>query len=436
MAAPLRVTIVGGGLGGALMACSLGHAGHEVTLLEKRPDPRVKGFEGGRSINLALSVRGLTAMGKVGLAEKILAMALPMRGRTMHRPGAAATFQPYSSNPEDAIYSVSRGELNLALLEAAAECQSVTLEFDQTVTSVSIKTGEVTTAEKTVSSDLIIGADGAASVVRVALADAGMITTSTEFLDAGYKELSMPPGADGGFQLPNDTLHIWPRGGSMMIALPNLDGSFTCTLFWPRDGEGSFGALATGEAAESFIATHYPDVPQLIPDLAAQYDANPTGLLGTVRCSAYHGVGRVVLLGDAAHAIVPFFGQGMNAAFEDCRLMMGLLETSATASEAIEAFSGQRLGDCDAIADMALTNFIEMRDHVASPLFLLRRRWGRILHRLLPGLFTPLYEMVSFSNVPYAEALARSRRATLIGRVIAWSLIVILMAVGYFLVLG
>ena len=342
-----RVTIVGGGLAGALMACYLGEAGHEVSVYERRPDPRAKGYIGGRSINLALSARGIKGLAGVGLAEKVLESALPMRGRMMHSRAGETAFQAYSKNKSDAINSISRGGLNLILLEAAAKHPNVSLHFDHRCLDVDLEAPAAVFEHEVkeedgsrsgdgegkkpriqivrVESDLVIGADGAFSAVRGKMQKQDRFDYSQSYLEHGYKELHIPPASSGGvahggamFAMAPHALHIWPRGGSMMIALPNPDGSFTCTLFWPFEGRHSFAALRTPEQVERFFNEEYPDAVPLMPTLVEDYMRNPTSSLVTVRCSPWQANGRVVLIGDAAHAIVPFFGQGMNAAFEDC----------------------------------------------------------------------------------------------------------------------
>jgi len=431
-----HVIIVGGGLAGALMACYLARAGYRVDVYEKRPDPRVRGFIGGRSINLALSVRGITALQEVGLAERILKDAVRMPGRMIHDPAGHTTFQPYSKDPSDAINSVSRGGLNLTLLDAADAHDNVTLHFGlgcrdvdldrPSITLVNEEAGDVTEA----SADFIIGADGAFSTVRRAMLERVMnFDYSQSFLEHGYKELSIPPDG-GGFRMEPNALHIWPRGGSMMIALPNQDRSFTCTLFWPYRGAHSFAAIRTEADVVPFFEKHYPDAVPLMPTLVHDYQSNPVSSLVTVRCAPWHYSDKVVLIGDAAHAIVPFFGQGMNAAFEDCRMLNRLLLGNRTdRSRAFGEFSRERKDNADAIADMALENFIEMRDKTASVLFRVKKKLEQRLHASLPGVFTPLYNMVSFTNIPYAEARTKAQRQGRILKRIGWAFVIALVAI-------
>lgn len=415
-----HVIIVGAGLAGALLACALGRQGFQVSVYERRGDPRVKGFVGGRSINLALSTRGLAALKELGLDEVVLADAVRMPGRMIHDRQGRTMFQPYSRDPRDAINSVSRGGLNLTLIRAAAECPGVSLHFshrcidiDPSEPSVSFH-DETTNQPVTATGDFIIGADGAFSAVRGWMQKSDRFDYSQSYLAHGYKELTIPPnpgaGREGGFAMEPNALHIWPRGGSMMIALPNRDGSFTCTLFWPFEGEHGFSAIRSRAQVRPFFERHYPDAVPLMPTLDDDFERNPTSSLVTVRCSPWHLGDRVVLVGDAAHAIVPFFGQGMNAAFEDCSLLVRLLREYPTdRAAAFERYFRERKPNADAIADLALENFIEMRDRTASRLFHARKKLEHALHGLFPGWYMPLYNMVSFTTIPYAQARDRAR---------------------------
>lgn len=417
-----HIAVIGAGLGGALMACYLAQAGYRVSVYERRSDPRVAGFTGGRSINLALSIRGITALREVGLADKVLAQAIPMRGRMMHSLSGVLTFQAYSANPEDAINSVDRGGLNLILLEAANaypnvefhfDCRCVELDLDLPRARFEDSAGKV----REVSADLVIGADGAFSAVRGQMQKLDRFNYSQQYLEHGYKELTIPPPAAGAstkwpdFAMEPNALHIWPRGGSMMIALPNRDGSFTCTCFWPYRGQIGFDAIEREADVVPFFQRYFPDAVPLMPTLAEDYTRNPTSSLVTVKCSPWHHRDKAVLIGDAAHAIVPFFGQGMNAAFEDCRVLNKLIRQHAPRWDVIlDTFTRVRKADADAIADMALSNFIEMRDKVGSRRFLLKKKTEHALHRWFPSRFTPLYNLISFSNVPYAEAKRRGEK--------------------------
>ncbi len=410
-----RFIIVGAGLAGSLLAISLARLGRTVEVYERRLDPRRKGFVGGRSINLALSIRGINALERVGLAERVLQDVIPMRGRMMHGVSGGLTFQPYSKDPSDNINSVSRGGLNITLLDAAEACENVTIRFGVRCVDVDLENAAATFVDEqsgeefTARGDAILGTDGAFSAVRGAMQKTDRFNYSQEYLEHGYKELTIPPGPDGGFAMEPHALHIWPRGGSMMIALPNQDRSFTCTLFWPYRGAHSFEAVRRREDVAPFFERHYPDAVPLMPTLAEDFETNPTSSLVTVRCRPWR-VGRSLILGDAAHAIVPFYGQGMNCAFEDVAALADRLTASGfDIDEAFDEFQERRKPNADAIADLALANFIEMRDKVGSRWFLLKKKGETILHRLFPKAFLPLYNMVSFTTIPYAEAVQRAR---------------------------
>ncbi len=405
-----KALIIGGGLVGSLWAVFLAKRGYAVDVYERRGDMRTSGYSGGRSINLAMSHRGWRAVEKAGILEELRAVAIPMYGRMMHSTSGALTFQPYGKEGE-AIYSVSRGGLNLELLRIADRFEQVRFYFHQKCIDVDAEqgiarfedalTGEVNTAK----ADLIFGADGAFSAVRQSLQNRPRFSFSQDYLDYGYKELTIPPGPQGHVMDAN-ALHIWPRGNFMLIALPNIDGSFTCTLFMPYEGECSFDVLQRNEQVSAFFQEYFPDVIPLMPDLLEDFGKNPTSALATMRCNPWHFGTRVLLLGDAAHAIVPFFGQGMNAGFEDCTLLDEMLDAYEERwEEVIPRFGRERIPDANAIADLALQNFIEMRDLVADPGFLLRKRIAAALAERYPEEFIPMYSMVSFSHVPYREAL-------------------------------
>jgi kynurenine 3-monooxygenase len=429
-----RFVVVGGGLAGALAACYLGKAGYEVDVFEMRDDLRVSEIGGGRSINLALSYRGLCALEPVGLAAEVLKTAVPMRGRMIHSVTGELTFQHYGVEESQAINSVSRGGLNAILLSAAERYPSVRLHFDEKCTDVDLDTGEAeftntrTGQHRRLRGDVVLSADGAFSAVRRSMQKRERFNYSQEYLEHGYKELTIPPGPGGRFQLERNALHIWPRRSFMMIALPNADGSFTCTLFWPFEGPDSFAAITSEQELMAFFNEQFPDAVPLMPALAQDYFGNPTGSLVTVRCSPWHVGGRVLLLGDAAHAVVPFYGQGMNAAFEDVLVLdecvrrffpsgdrKGVDEAPAPdfaggLERAFEAFEAVRKPNANALAELAIGNFIEMRDYTGSKLFLMKKKGEKLLAKLLPGWYLPLYTMVTFTRIPYAEAVARSRR--------------------------
>lgn len=430
-----HVAIAGAGLVGALLACQLGRMGYRVTLCERRPDPRKKGYAEGRSINLALSCRGITALQRLGLDEAVLASSIRMPGRMLHDPRGHLAFQAYSSDPSDAIRSISRSALNLILLKAADECASVEIRFESRCISADLEAPsfelDTPLGRERLGADFIIACDGAYSAVRAAMQVTDRFNYSQSYLEHGYKELVIPPAAEcgvdpkrfEGFAMDPYALHIWPRGHFMMIALPNADRSFTCTLFWPYEGRNSFAELPTTGPVRDYFDEHFPDASRLMPTLEHDYATNPVGSLVTVRCSPWQRSGKVMLLGDAAHAIVPFYGQGMNAGFEDCRLFAETIErTEGDLAKAITQFAEARIPAANAIADLALENFVEMRDSVADPLFLLRKRIEHALHHHDPARYMPLYNLVSFSNMPYDEARVNGTRVVRLAQRLAEAL--------------
>jgi kynurenine 3-monooxygenase len=433
-------TIVGAGLAGALLACYLGRDGYRVDLHEKRADPRIHDPARGRSINLALSVRGIQALREIGLAREILHNAIPMRGRMMHAQRGDLTFQPYGKDDSESINSVSRAGLNIALLTAAAKYSSVRMFFEHRCTGIDLATGTLDIVDgkhvaTKIPSEIVIGADGAYSAIRQQLQRQERFNYQQDYLSHGYKELTIPSGSSGGFQMEKHALHIWPRASFMMIALPNLDGSFTCTLFWPYDGPNSFAALQTEADVLRYFQDQFPDAVPLIPDLGQQFFANPVGSLLTVRCQPWHIDGRVVLLGDACHAVVPFLGQGMNAAFEDCTVLTRCLREHAPDWKAAFCdYEQRRKVNTDALADLAIDNFLEMRDRVRSRLFLWKKRVDMLLHRLLPGWYLPLYTLITFTTMPYAAARRRARQQERIVRWLLGGLVLVVLVLVLYLV--
>jgi len=432
------LVVVGAGLSGSLLALYLARRGYETAVYEGRSDSRGAEFVGGRSINLALSTRGLTALAKVGMHDRILKECIPMRGRMIHDLQGGTHLQPYGK-PGQHINSVSRRSLNELLMDAADAHSNIHFHFDHPCVGVELESGTPTFEHKkktkSVPTRFLFASDGAYSAVRQHLMKAGRFDFSQSYLSHGYKELSIPPDPNGGWQMEPNALHIWPRHDFMLIALPNLDGSFTVTLFLAWEGqENSFANLNTAEEVESFFARNFPDALQLMPDLAQNFFENPTGPLVTVRCEPYHYKDQILLIGDAAHAVVPFYGQGMNAAFEDCRILDEFMEMYAPDWGALaQAFSRSRKPNADAIADLALYNFLEMRSKVADPLFLAKKKADKVLHTALDDGWMPLYSMVTFSNIPYSEVVERARTqdqilkigasvaaATVIGGFAAW----------------
>ena len=402
------VAISGGGLSGPLLAVFLARRGHRVTVYERRDDPR-QALSQGRSINLALSTRGITALEKVGLVDSVMSAGIAMHGRMIHDARGKQDFQSYSADGSKAINSISRSTLNNVLLGAAEQEPNVSLLFGHRILATAHDSGEVSYEANGESfrrtHDVIIGTDGAFSATRDAVVRADRADFSQEYLPWGYKELSISPDPSGAFALDPDALHIWPRGNAMIIALPNPDHSFTATLFWPFDGPCGFADPRT--IAQHF-AEVYPDLVPLLGDLQGEFERHPVGSLVTVRMWPWTR-GRIGLLGDAAHAIVPFFGQGMNCSFEDVvELDRCLDETSDNWAEALPLYAERRKPHADAIGELALANFVEMRDKVSSTMFKARKNVEHALERLAPDHFDSLYELVSFSNVPYAETRTRT----------------------------
>jgi kynurenine 3-monooxygenase len=408
------VAIVGAGLAGCLLATLLGRRGISVTLYERRPDPRRTGAERGRSINLAISARGLDALEQVGLRSQALGRALPMHGRMVHPVEGTQSFRPYSADGERAINSISRAELNHALLDAAETTPGVRVRFEHRLAELDLDKGrlrfETPSGAVEESARIVLASDGSYSAARRAVTFRQGFTFSQDYLEHGYKELTIP-ARDGEFALDPDALHIWPRGSSMMIALPNLDRSFTCTLFWPNE---QFAARRTQAELVTYFEAKYPDVVALMPTLADDFAHNPVGSLVTVRCWpwVHHGDGATLaLVGDAAHAIVPFFGQGANCAFEDClEIDRCLASAGGDWPRALALYEHARKANCDTIAELALDNFVEMRDRVSSRVFQLKTAAQHALERRLAGHYVSRYELVSFTTLPYAEIPGRMRR--------------------------
>ncbi len=410
-----KATVVGAGLVGSLWAVLLAKRGYRVDMYERRADSRKAGYTGGRSINLALSDRGWKALDRAGLKEAIAKEAIPMFARTLHAIDGTLTKQPYG-RPDQAIYSVSRSGLNESLLSLADQFEHVHLHFEHKCTDVDLETGaatfENTQGELTTStSGLLFATDGAYSAVRSAMIKTDRYQFQQQYIDHGYKELHIPAAPDGSFQMEKNVLHIWPRGGYMLIALPNPDGSFTLTLFFAWEGEESFASLRTSGEAESFFQRVFPDALALMSDFQEQWNANSANSLAIMRCDPWQFNGTVALIGDAAHAIVPFYGQGMNAGFEDCTVLDDMLqEWGEDWQKILPAYSKMRKPNGDAIAELTLLNFIEMRDLVGKPSFLLQKKIEAHFAGKHPDRWTPLYTQVTFSHTPYAEALANGKK--------------------------
>jgi kynurenine 3-monooxygenase len=404
-----KITLIGAGLNGPLLAILLMQRGFAVEIYERRSDMRRVRVSAGRSINLALSTRGIHGLQQAGLWERMRNIIIPMKGRMMHSVAGELTFQPYGKNEAEVINSISRAELNIALITAAEE-HGATIHFDQRCTGYDLKTGaiRVRNEETTRETGVVIGCDGSASAIRGEMLKLSRFNFSQQYLDYGYKELTIPAGSNGKHLLETHALHIWPRGNHMLIALPNFDGTFACILFLPFEGADGFAGLTSREQVIRFFESRFPDAVPLMPQLADNYFANPTGAMVTVKCSPWHVEGRALLLGDAVHAIVPFFGQGINCGFEDCTCLVELLDRyGADWLRVFAEFEKERKVNTDAIADMAIENFTEMRDRVADSRFLFRKKVELALEAKYPQLFVPKYAMVTFHRIPYSVALAR-----------------------------
>ena len=427
-----KFILIGSGLAGGLLAAYLGRRGYDVDLYERRADPREGNIVGGRSINLALSTRGIHALEQLGIADEVLRHAIPMRGRMIHDKSGDLHFAPYDVDPNNCINSIGRAALNTTVIEAAKHYSNVRVHFNHRCIEVDLDsaTAHLLKADVGASSveagvspansqnqiieasgDAVIAVDGAFSAVRQSMQrKIGTFQYDESYLAHGYKELTIPPGPDGSWRMEKNALHIWPRKSFMMIALPNPDGSFTCTLFWEFEGPRSFATTKTDDDVRRFFDEEFPDAVALMPTLLEDFKQNPTGSLVTIRCAPWFYQDKVALVGDAAHAVVPFYGQGMNAAFEDCVVLDDCLEKFQDNRErAFSEYCVKRKENTDALADLAIGNFIEMRDKTASHAFRAKKKLDQLLEASLPGIYLPLYTMVTFTRIPYAEAARRAR---------------------------
>lgn len=407
------ISIVGGGLVGSVMAIYLAKRGYQVDMFEIRGDIRKEDYDSGRSINLALSNRGWWPLKELGIEEDVKNVIIPMKGRMMHSVDGELTFQQYGKEGQ-AINSVSRGGLNTLLMNTA-EKHGVKFHFNHKCKGVKFQAGQLIFSHHDEivewTSDIIIGCDGAYSAVRKSMQREDRFNYSQYYIEHGYKELTIPSGTNNSFLIEKNALHIWPRGSYMLIALPNLDGSFTCTLFLPFEGQPSFGSLKSKTDIEEFFQAQFPDALKLMPELVEEFTKNPTSSLVTIQ--SYPWVNeKTVLIGDASHAIVPFYGQGMNSGFEDCRVLNNLLDKhNDNWDVTLDAFQKVRKPDTDAISELALSNFIEMRDLVADERFLIRKKIEARLHKAYPDQWIPLYSMVTFNEkIRYSKALAAGKR--------------------------
>ncbi len=409
-----NITLIGGGLSGSLLAIFLAKRGYNISVYERRPDPRISTSYQGKSINLALSNRGIAALKKVGLDEAVLQTATPMNGRLMHRVTGELSYQPYGKEGQ-AINSVSRGGLNIRLLELADDYENISLNFGQRCIHLNTSCTEAVFEDEngkkaTVKSDIFIGSDGAFAATRLHLQLSQRFDYDQEFENYGYKELHIPPTANNEFAFDKNCLHIWPRGSFMMIALPNIDKSFTCTLFLPFEGETSFAAINTEEEIRAFFNSNFADTVPFMPDYINNFKVNPVGNLVTVKCFPWVFQDKLALIGDAAHAVIPFYGQGMNCSFEDCIVLDDCIENYGDDwTKIFEEYQKLRKPNADAIAFLAQQNFIEMRDKVGDTAFLYRKKIEHQLTEHYGHLFKSQYELVTFSLEPYANALAQGK---------------------------
>ena len=416
-----KIIIVGAGLCGTLLAVRLAQRGYKVSLHEKRADMRKKHVDAGRSINLALSARGLMALERVGLKEVVLEECIPMRGRFIHPLNGESFISPYSGRVEDYINSVSRGGLNSMLLDEAEKLENIEMHFNNKCLGVDLKEAKATFKNlitgKTVEEqgEIVIGTDGAGSAVRQSFMRNTiplLFNFSQNFLRHGYKELSILPTENGGYRIEKNALHIWPRGSFMIIALPNLDGSFTVTMFHPFEGENGFNQLDSEEKVRAFFEAHFPDLIPYMPHYVEEFFENPVGTLGTIKCFPWQAYGKTLIMGDASHAIVPFYGQGMNASFEDVRVfddVLNELEGKADWEQIFTHFQNLRVKNANAIADLAIDNFHEMQDRVDDADFIKKRKLEMKLEQTFPDYYSK-YSLVTFRpELQYATAMKLGR---------------------------
>ncbi|WP_286262585.1 FAD-dependent oxidoreductase [Thalassotalea atypica] len=412
-------TLVGGGLVGSLLSIILARKGYQVDVYESRADMRKVDISAGRSINLALANRGIKPLQDLGLMDEINQLLIPMRGRMIHLDGQPSTLQAYGQSEQDVIYSISRAQLNSFLMTKAEQTGRVNFHFEHRVTAIDFDQNILTMTHQNqqatiVDFNKVIGTDGANSPVRTAILNKGSTENEEAVLDHSYKELTILPDNNGEHKLEKHALHIWPRGEFMLIALPNLDGSFTVTLFMPNHGVTSFDSIKTDEEINNFFAHHFIDIQPLLDDLTDRYQQNPTGRLATIKCAPWHYNDQALIVGDAAHAIVPFHGQGMNCGFEDCDTIAQLVPELTTEptdwQQYFKAITAARKVNADAIANMALENYVEMRDSVRQHEFLLKKQFSFKIQEWFPERFTPRYAMVMFEHIPYSQAFELGKK--------------------------
>ena len=410
-----RVAIVGGGLAGSLLALALSERGYEVDVFERRGDPRVDGAESGRSINLGLSKRGIQALTEVGLIDMVMPMTVVMRGRVIHAPDGATRFQPYGKNGGEVLYSIDRSELIRLLLDRAERQPGVKLHFEHRFVSADKERRELEIESegtvRRVAADWVICADGAFSRCRPEMQHGLRADYHREYLEWGYKELSLAAGPDGQSVIDLTALHVWPRAHCLFVSHPNRDGSHTLTLFLPHEGPDSFETAKTPDDIRALFQKYFPDLLPMLPALVEQWTSRPTGALLTTKTAPWRFEDWMVLVGDSAHAVYPFYGQGMNSAFEDCSALLSALKTHGNdRKRAFTAYEQSRRPQTDVLMELSKANFVELRQKVSSPWFIARKRLDVALSRLMPNVWLPIYTMVSHTTMPYSDALARARK--------------------------
>jgi kynurenine 3-monooxygenase len=434
-----RIVIIGAGLGGALLAIYLAKHGFRVDLYERRGDMREEPVERGRSINMTLATRGLNALARAGVLDEVMKNTIPLRGRMIHNEDGTRTFQPYGRNRSEVIHSIKRNRLNSTLLDAAERLPEVSLFFNKRCVSIDKERGrlrvrdERTGEEEEVQADFIVGADGAFSTIRQQMHRGLRAQYAQDFLEWGYKELMIPSAHDGSHQIENDVLHIWPRGDQMLLAMPNADGSFTCTCILPFEGEEPNFSSEWSEAdVLGLFRRQFGDAVPLMPTLVDDFKSNQMMLMVTTYTAPWYYKDRVVLIGDACHAVVPFYGQGMNAAFEDCALLSEKLAESGgqNLEQVFREYQRERKPNTDALAELSQQNFVELRKKIKSPLFVARKKVDITLNSLLPKMWVPLYTMMSHTTMPYAEAVRRFRKQSRVARLLGLDIVLLSVAGG------
>jgi kynurenine 3-monooxygenase len=431
-----KIVIIGAGMGGLLLSIYLSRLGFEIEIYDRRPDIRKDNGQQGRSINMTLATRGQRALEEVGLLDAVMAITIPLKGRMIHDLDGTRTFQAYGKDGSEAIHSIKRDQLNIILMNAAEALPNVKLFFNKRCSTLDKQNSiiylqdEHTKEIEQVKADIIVGADGAFSTVRQQMHRGVRAHYKQDFLDWGFKDLRMPAAIDNSNQLEDDALHIWPRGDHMLLAMPNADGSFTCTCILPFEGEQSFASMKSDEDILGLFNMWFPDAVPLMPNLVSEFMENKISEMITTHTYPWYYQDRVVLIGDACHAVVPFYGLGMNAAFEDCAILSDCISRSTGDMEATFAeYQKLRKPNTDVLAELSKQNFIELRQKIESPLFVARKKVEVVLSKVFPRAWTPLYSMMSHTNMPYADALKRSQKQNRIARFLGLD-VVLLSAAG------